>query len=407
MMKTAMAAFILRVKILSYTLLFSLQRFMVRAARLLPGSWTVLRIPRWEIDDVKTWVAEKLREGKTFGAEANLPRYLSFGSPSQVPRRNKLPPELDRVHPQLQQENIEFRQPFLVSLPSGLLLGPNGCVITPDGGIVTQSIWTRGLFEQDRIFRSLRLPEPQFLPGSYYTIASPYSSGYYHWVVEVLPRLFAYESVAKDRPRLVVNSPLNRWQLESLKLLGFPDEDLVELGTDYLQLEKLYFPAYIGINPYCLDWIRERLFATVAPEPTPKRIYITRRLATKRRLINENEIDSVLQQHGFIIAELETLSFVEQVQLFSQAEIVVAPHGAGLTNMVWGPRNCKVMEIHHPDYLNFMYYMLAEVLHQRYWCCVGTPAGDDSVRHGGTHGHGDLTISVDLFTDTLSRMLEA
>ena len=402
-----MAAFILRVKILCYALLFSLQRLVVRAARALPGGWTVLRIPRWEIDDVEKWVTEKLREGTTFGPDAGPPRYFSFGSPTQVPRRSTPPPGVDGVHPQLRHENIEFRQPFLVLLPSALLLGPNGCVITPDGGILTQSIWTRGLFEQDRIYRSLRLPAPQFLWGRYYTIASPYSAGYYHWIVEVLPRLFAYESVAKDRPRLVVNSLLNPWQLESLKLLGFPHQDLVELGTDYLQLEKLYFPAYIGINPYCLDWLRERLFATVALEPTPKRIYITRRLATRRRLVNEDQIDSLLHQHGFIIAELETLSFVEQVRLFSQAEIVVGPHGAGLTNMVWAPRDCKVMEIQHPDHVNVMYYMLAEVLHQRYWCCLGTPVGDDSVRHGGTHGHGDLTVSVDLFSDTLSRLLEA
>ena len=140
------------------------------------------------------------------------------------------------------------------------------------------------------------------------------------------------------------------------------------------------------------------------PEPTPKRVYITRRLAAKRRLVNENQIESLLHDHGFIIAELETLSIAEQVRLFAQAEIVVGPHGAGLTNMVWAPRDCKVMEIQHPDYINVMYYMVAEVLHQRYWSCLGTPAGNDSLRHGGA-GHDDLTVSIDLFRNTLCEML--
>lgn len=394
----------LRVKVFCYSLLFNVQRLLVRAARALPGCTRLLGIPRREILNVEEWVKGGNR---TPGTTAPAPTYRSFGEPMRVPRLSPAPAGVDGIHPDLQHEYLEFRAPFLASIPSARVLGSDGCVITPDQGILRESLWSSGLFQQDRIYRSLRLPTPQFLSGSYYTIASPFSSGYYHWIVEVLPRLFAHESVANDSPRLVVNSPLNHWQLESLELLGFPRQDLVELGTDYLELEKLYFPAYIGINPYCLDWLRERLFATVALEPTPKRVYITRRLAAKRRLVNENQIESLLHQHGFIIAELETLSFAEQVRLFAQAEIVVGPHGAGLTNMVWSPRDCKVMEIQHPDYLNVMYYMLAEVLHQRYWCCLGTPAGDDSLRHGETHGHDDVTVSVDLFADSLSRMLEA
>ncbi|MDX6501679.1 MAG: hypothetical protein QOG23_4939 [Blastocatellia bacterium] len=392
----------LRVKIFCYSLLFKVQRFLVRAARVLPGCSIILGIPRREVLKVKEWVKEGNRIS---GAASPAPTYRSFGEPMRIPRLSPAPPGVDGIHPNLQHEYLEFRAPFLASIPSARVLGPDGCVITPDQGILRESLWSSGLFQQNRIYRSLRLPTPQFLSGSYYTIASPYSAGYYHWIVEVLPRLFAHESVANDCPRLVVNSPLNRWQLESLELLGFPYQNLVELGTDYLQLEKLYFPPYIGINPYCLDWLRERLLATVTPEPLPQRVYITRRLAAKRRLVNEDQIESLLHEHGFIIAELETLSFAEQVRLFAQAEIVVGPHGAGLTNMVWAPRDCKIMEIQHPDYINVMYYMLAEVLHQRYWCCLGTPAGDDSLRHGGAHGHDHITVSVDLFSNTLSEML--
>ena len=391
----------LRLKIFCYSLLFQVRRLLVRAARVLPGSSIVLGIPRREILSVEEWV----KNGNRI-SDAAVPMYRSFGEPMRVPRLSPAPPGVDGIHPNLLHDYLEFRAPFLATIPSARVLGPDGCVITPDQGILKESVWSGGLFQQNRIYRSLRLPTPQSLSGSYYTIASPYSSGYYHWIVEVLPRLFAHELVANDCPRLIVNSPLNRWQLESLELLGFAHQDLVELGTYFVQLEKLYFPPYIGINPYCLQWLRERLLATVPPEPTPKRVYITRRLAAKRRLVNENQIESLLHDHGFIIAELETLSIAEQVRLFAQAEIVVGPHGAGLTNMVWAPRDCKVMEIQHPDYINVMYYMVAEVLHQRYWSCLGTPAGNDSLRHGGAHGHDDLTVSIDLFRNTLCEMLD-
>jgi capsular polysaccharide biosynthesis protein len=380
----------LRVKIFCYALLFKVQRLLVRAARVIPGCSTVLGIPRREILNLEEWVKEGNR---TSGAPA--PTYRSFGEPMRVPRLSPAPPGVDGIHPNLMHEYLEFRAPFVASIPSARVLGPDGCVITPDQGILRESLWSSGLFQQNRIYRSLRLPPPRSLSGSYYTIASPFSPGYYHWVVEVLPRLFAYESEAIGA-RLVVNSPLNHWQLESLELLGFGREDLVELGQDYLQLENLYFPAYIGINPYCLHWLRERLFASVALEPTPKRVYISRRLASRRRLLNESEIESVLRRHGFVIAEPETLSFAQQVQLFAQAEMIVGIHGAGLANIVFAPSGCKVMEILDPNHIGVMYYLLAETLQHQYQSCIGESVADESLRHGGAHGHDDVTVSVDL-----------
>jgi hypothetical protein len=402
-MKAAIAS-TLRVKILGYSLLFKAQRLLVRAARAFPGCSSLLGIPQREILDLEEWVNES---NKTSNAAAPVPTYRSFGKATRVPRVNPAPPGLDGIHPNLKHEYLEFRAPFLASIPFARVLGPDGCVITPDQGILRQSLWTSGLFQQNRIYRSLRLPTPQFLSGSYYTIATPFSSGYYHWIVEVLPRLFAHESVADEDPKLIVNSPLNHWQRESLELLGFRDQDLMELGTDYLQVEKLYFPAYIGINPYCLDWLRERLFATVAPQVTPKRVYISRRRASRRRLLNETEIESVLREHGFIIAEAERLSFAQQVELFAQAQVIVSIHGAGLTNIVFAPPGCKVMEIVDPYHVGVMYYLLAETLQHRYWSCMGQSVADDSLRHGGAHGHDDLTVSVDLFKKDLFRMLEA
>lgn len=391
---------VLRFKIFCYALLSRFQRLLARSARALPGSWRVLGVPGREILDVEKWIEKRSRN-----LNHDAATYRSFGSSIQVPRLNQAPPGVDGVHPELRHEYLEYRAPFLASIPGARILGPNGSLITPDGGLLVQSTYGANVLRQDHVYDALRLPQPRYLAGSYYTIASLSPAGYYHWVIETLPRLFAFDTVT-PKPRLIVNSPLNRWQLESLELLGFPRQDLVELGTDYLQVENLYFPEYTGINPFTLNWLREHLFAAVDSEPRPRRVYVTRRIAPKRRLVNENEIEPLLQQHGFVIAQLENLSFAEQIRLFAQAEIIVGPHGAGLTNMVWAPPGCKVMEIGHPDYVNVMYYMLAEILKQRYWFCLGEPAGDESSRHGGTHGHGDVTIAVDLFRKILSEMLE-
>jgi len=409
-MKRKLATTILRLKVAGYAMRSGLLSLLVKSVRKLPGSWTVFNIPRHDIPSIKDWTNE-IAGRQNHSGDSATPAFDSFGDPIQVPRANRVHPDVDGVHSELQKKYLEFRAPYLASIPRARILPPHGVVITPDGGIMVESMFDPGAISKDDVYHSLKFPKPRVLSGSYYTIASLTPAGYYHWVIEVLPRLFAYEATAPEHPQLIVNSLQSGFQVESLELLGFPKGALLELDTDHLQLEKLYVPSYIGINPHTLDWLRQRLFAAVDPQPPGeslgKRVYITRRLADKRRIVNENELEQILSEHGFIIAELETLSFAEQVRLFAGAEVIVGLHGAGFTNMVFAPPGCRVLEIVHPGYVNVMFYMLAEVLHQRYWFCTAEAAGDDSLRHGGTHGHGDVVMSVDLFKSSLSEMLGA
>ena len=92
------------------------------------------------------------------------------------------------------------------------------------------------------------------------------------------------------------------------------------------------------------------------------------------RLRNEREVEPFLLDHGFVFVDLEKFSFADQVRTFAEAEMIVAIHGAGLTNMVWAPPGCKILEIMDPNYVNLMYYVLSEVLEQRYWYCGGQAA---------------------------------
>ncbi len=53
------------------------------------------------------------------------------------------------------------------------------------------------------------------------------------------------------------------------------------------------------------------------------------------------------------------LSFVKQIELFSQARTIVAPHGAGLSNMVWASGGLQVLEIFPSGYFNDCYARLS------------------------------------------------
>ena len=75
--------------------------------------------------------------------------------------------------------------------------------------------------------------------------------------------------------------------------------------------------------------------------------------------------------------ELEKLSFLQQVELFSQADAVAGPHGAGMTDLLFAPRGIPVLEMFPERYVIPEYCMLAHVLDQEYYYLTGISAPED------------------------------
>ena len=58
-----------------------------------------------------------------------------------------------------------------------------------------------------------------------------------------------------------------------------------------------------------------------------------------------DEIQPILTAYGFEDTILEGRSPAEQISLFRDAEAVVGVHGAGLTNILFSPPDCKIVSI--------------------------------------------------------------
>ena len=95
----------------------------------------------------------------------------------------------------------------------------------------------------------------------------------------------------------------------------------------------------------------------------------------------------------------------EKARLFAEAEFVAGPHGAGLTNLLFAPGGCRVLEIIDPAHVNVLYYSLADLLDQPYGALFGTGTGNSAVVHRST-GHDDLLLSPERLARGLQAMLE-
>ena len=198
-----------------------------------------------------------------------------------------------------------------------------------------------------------------------------------HWLTAHLPKLL----LLKQRGELgdIVLPPEDRRtsvMTSSLQMLGIDASSLRTFDvTRPLEVEQLTVVETDRFRPELLKPVREALCTASAGTPQ-RRIYISRGKAGRRRLVNEEEVWAVLKQKGFEKVFMEELSFAEQVSLMQHAAVVVAPHGAGLTNMMFCPQGTHVVEIADLSFPNPNFYALASAMGLDYWILNAEGLGD-------------------------------
>lgn len=246
----------------------------------------------------------------------------------------------------------------------------NGAIISYDNKVFAD--FTSELdksIEKHKVFKSY-INKPQFRKECLATIFFTDNIGYYHWIFENLPRLKLLEGVIDEIDYLIVPYNLKRFHLETLNLLGFPEEKLLKIKDgDHLLCENLFVPSLLTISKWSCEFLRESLIPDDVAEPH-RLIYISRKDAPHRKIINEEEVENYLREIGFEIVQMSELTFLEQVRICAEAKIVVGPHGAGLTNTVFC-RNGKILEIFSPSYVNMHYWILSNQIGNEYCYLLG------------------------------------
>ena len=218
-------------------------------------------------------------------------------------------------------------------------------------------------------------------------ITDYWSREYFHWIADALSRLF----VVRDRlGNLRLTLPSGYDDLDyvrsSLKAFAVKHVDFIK-PDETLYCGNLLLPTHAApsghYNPRVIRGVRDILLSAYGDSNNHgERIYITRRRATKRRIVNEDEVEKILQQFGFQTIHAEELSFEQQVQTFSRAQYLVSNHGAGLTNMLFMKRGGSVLEFRHTlDHINNCYFTLSSALDLNYFYQTCDPASANSDPH--------------------------
>ena len=178
--------------------------------------------------------------------------------------------------------------------------------------------------------------------------------------------------------------------------LYFPDRGMLLKGARRCvwfsdQKELHVHPAQMA-HPQSLGAL-SKLVDHVPGTPTEaRRLYISRGDAERRRIVNEAELIAALEGRGFVTAQLAKIPIEEQVGLFRNAEIVVAPHGMGLTHIAMGKYLGRVIELFHPEAGTDAYASVARSAGMQY---------DHVLGQGIPATHSNFSVSTDRVLDLL------
>lgn len=109
----------------------------------------------------------------------------------------------------------------------------------------------------------------------------------------------------------------------------------------------------------------------LADQASPKKIYVSRADASLRRIENEAGVAAMLESQGFVSVQMTGKSALEQARLFHNADIIVTPHGAALTSLLFCRPGTEVIELHNAQRGTAAFYLLAISMGLKYKAVFG------------------------------------
>ena len=193
------------------------------------------------------------------------------------------------------------------------------------------------------------------------------NNNYWHWLYDVLPRFALCRKFIdlKEIDYFLLPNNLDNFQNETLNLLKIPKHKrLSSEKFRHIKADKLIVtdhPVAItgnasedmqNIPNWISKWLKESFLNQDMKQNTEikRKIYIDRedkiyKNQQQRKIINEDEIKNYLLKNNFVMTRLHEINFIEQVNLFSNAECIVGLHGGGFGNISFCKSGTKIIEL--------------------------------------------------------------
>ncbi len=288
-----------------------------------------------------------------------------------------------------QSSCVDYLQPYLASFRDVIVKPNSGLILTRSGKALSDEIYssweTFGLPPKNSTLSILRrrlktllitdAVNPHEIACGVH-LMKEHESNYFHWIVEVLPRLFVTETLLADTTiPLLVTDGLHPNLYSLLDMIKNKQRSVVKLnGLCWYRVGALTYPSEISriLDTYeqppsrstihlpmgILAQLRLSLqtFIDSCAGPDGRKLFV-KRGGNYRKLTNEDEIETRLREYGFEGISMGDLNIDQQVAAFSRASVIVGPSSASFANILWCAPQAKILVLHsdHP-YKKYPYW---------------------------------------------------
>ena len=168
-----------------------------------------------------------------------------------------------------------------------------------------------------------------------------------HFLLESLARIW-YLAQADPSVRVVFQYPdpanpnAPEWAFRFLEAFGVPRHRIVVLDVP-TRLRRMIVPEPLFELQFAAYEQAAQPYRAVASnvvgdaKPTTQPVYLSRRfLSTKQRMtVNEDELEEILRDNGFLIVYPEKMSFEDQVRLFNRHTDIFSTTGSAAHNVLF------------------------------------------------------------------------
>ncbi|WP_028312409.1 glycosyltransferase family 61 protein [Derxia gummosa] len=210
-----------------------------------------------------------------------------------------------------------------------------------------------------RFLRGMDEPvlRPDLRGATLVSLAKPGPNVYGHWILDTLPMAWNFFEAVRlgiVRPpfRFLISDRTPPWARGFLqRLFNVPPELLVSYDDNatVVHAERLIVPSLLRVSPLIsprmnefVEFVYDRFGLRWQPErpDLPTEFFISREGYAdqgRRTLANALEIEAVMRDAGVVPIRPETLSWPDQLLMFSRARLVAGEFGSGTHNTLFSP----------------------------------------------------------------------
>lgn len=273
-----------------------------------------------------------------------------------------------------QHKTIHRPAMYVYRIANGLYHGYRGAVIDNQQRVL------RDLLDATPgpLGETLTKTEPFFCSGNAMVLSS--GRNYFHWLIKMLPRLHLFERTGvlpAGMDAVLINEPTPA-QGEAYARGRLPVKLLrIVRSRDFWCCRQMYVSSIPhDVPPWAVAFLR-KLFGPVPPADNARAVYLMRGATARRAVQNESDICEHLAKRGIIAVDFSRRSFIEQMQIIGNADVIVAPHGSALANLVFARTGTRLLEIFANSENQKCYWMLARhrQLSYHYFVADAVPKG--------------------------------